>query len=161
MTEQEWKALEEIWEADYWKSLDAAAALYRERLNVSPKDKSFDEELRKLLDDALKKRRPEVAISIKLALAMALRSEGGQRGNRRKMEVAQSAKYQMLEMGERLWAEYLAQNKTKPNGERKLKGEVKLAAAKEAHKHYGRRAGVGLQTLLSMMGRKQRRWRRY
>jgi hypothetical protein len=88
MTKQEWKALEEIWGAE---SLDAAGAAYREHSDVHPKDKSLDKKFRGLFDEALKKRKTKVAIPIKLALAIALRSGTGRSGYRRKTAVARDA----------------------------------------------------------------------
>ena len=93
-------------------------------------------------------------IPIKLAVAIALRS----RVRQRVTNVARVARHNMLEMAEQLWADYAAQNKTKPKRERMFKSAVKRKAAEAAHKHYGKRAGVTVESLLIEMGRKQRRW---
>ena len=157
MKESEWKALEQIWSDAYWKSLDAAGQAYLEAFGIGVKDGGIDEQFRKLFEEALGQRKAEVEIPIRLALAMALRSGGRPRGNRRKPAVARGAEQMLLNMAERLWAENRAQNKMKPKAERLTRGELKRNAAEAAHAKYGKRARIDIATALDRMGRKRDR----
>ena len=147
MTEVDWEAMGKIWYSAISKSLDAAREDYLQQFKVAFKDSGIDQEFRRLFEDALDKRKTEVAIPINVALALALRSGGRSKGHPVRHATRRYQK-NLLELAEQNWAE---------NAKKMKRGEAKKKAAEDALKFYGTtRPRINLTTLLDRMGRKRK-----